>query len=37
LYLDKKNSFSSESSLSSSTALKDSGRYPYRMAFLMTD
>jgi len=36
LYLDKKNSFSSESSLSSSRVLKDRGRYPYRMAFLMT-
>ena len=37
LYLDKKISFSSESSLSSSRVLKDWGRYPYRMAFLMTD
>ena len=37
LYLDKKNSFSSESSLSSSRVLKDRGRYPYRMAFFMTD
>jgi len=32
----EKNSFSSESSLSSSRVLKDRGRYPYRMAFLMT-
>jgi len=32
----KKNSFSSESSVSSSRVLKDRGRYPYRMAFLMT-
>ena len=37
LYLDKKkNSFSSESSLSSSRVLKDRGRYPYCTAFLMT-
>jgi len=35
-WIRKKNSFSSESSLSSSRVLKDRGRYPYRMAFLMT-
>ena len=37
LYLDKKNSFSSESSLSSSRVLKDRGRYPCRMAFFCTE